>query len=166
MYLLCLCRLVGLLQICCACGFIARYTVLGNILYLGLARTLNIRCIYGIFWQGNHQIYGHIRCKHTVLANPDNTLFLYRQSCHVACFNSSLSCRQSWTQSFCPFVVSAGLFAPFNAPSLLVHTSTQAQVCKCIRPHRPRSLTNVHTHTPNVNTTYYICTHAHMHTRI
>jgi len=22
------------------------------------------------FWQGNHQIYGHIRCVHTVLANP------------------------------------------------------------------------------------------------
>jgi hypothetical protein len=22
------------------------------------------------FWQGNHQIYGHIRCLHTVLANP------------------------------------------------------------------------------------------------
>jgi len=26
-------------------------------------------CI-GIFWQGNHQIYGHIRCIYTVLANP------------------------------------------------------------------------------------------------
>ena len=22
------------------------------------------------FWQGNHQIFGHIRCIHTVLANP------------------------------------------------------------------------------------------------
>jgi len=22
------------------------------------------------FWQGNHQIYGHIRCIYTVLANP------------------------------------------------------------------------------------------------
>ena len=28
--------------------------------------TVNIR----YFWQGNHQIYGHIRCIHTVLANP------------------------------------------------------------------------------------------------
>jgi adenosyl cobinamide kinase/adenosyl cobinamide phosphate guanylyltransferase len=25
------------------------------------------------FWQGNHQIYGHIRCIYTVLANPTNT---------------------------------------------------------------------------------------------
>jgi len=24
------------------------------------------------FWQGNHQIYGHIRCIYTVLANPNN----------------------------------------------------------------------------------------------
>jgi len=23
-------------------------------------------------WQGNHQIYGHIRCMYTVLANPTN----------------------------------------------------------------------------------------------
>jgi len=30
-----------------------------------LARTIFIRC----FWQGNHQIYGHIRCEFTVLAN-------------------------------------------------------------------------------------------------
>ena len=30
---------------------------------------LYIRWIYGNFWQGNHQIYGHIRCIYTVLAN-------------------------------------------------------------------------------------------------
>jgi len=23
------------------------------------------------YWQGNHQIYGHIRCIYTVLANPN-----------------------------------------------------------------------------------------------
>ena len=26
----------------------------------------------GYFWQGNHQIYGHIRCIYMVLANPIN----------------------------------------------------------------------------------------------
>jgi hypothetical protein len=38
--------------------------------------TVYIWCIYGIFgrettkiWQGNHQIYGHIRCIYTVLTN-------------------------------------------------------------------------------------------------
>jgi hypothetical protein len=33
------------------------------------------------FWQGNHQIYGHIQCIYTVLANPtyvpNFTLLLY-----------------------------------------------------------------------------------------
>ena len=26
------------------------------------------------FWQGNHRIYGHIRCMYTVLANPTGVL--------------------------------------------------------------------------------------------
>jgi len=38
----------------------------GEALQVGLARTTYIR----YFWQGDHQIYGHIRCTHTVLANP------------------------------------------------------------------------------------------------
>jgi hypothetical protein len=39
--------------------------------WVGLARTIYVRCRYlRYFWQGNHQIYGHIRCIHTVLANP------------------------------------------------------------------------------------------------
>jgi hypothetical protein len=33
---------------------------------VGLARTLYIR----YFWQGNHPVYGHIRCIYTVMANP------------------------------------------------------------------------------------------------
>ena len=33
-------------------------------------------------WQGNHQIYGHIRCVHTVLANPahDPRLVIYNHT--------------------------------------------------------------------------------------
>ena len=31
-------------------------------------------------WQGNHQIYGHIRCIYTVLANPNYVTF-----CDVTC---------------------------------------------------------------------------------
>ena len=27
------------------------------------------------FWLGNHQIYGHIRCMYTVLANPSNVCY-------------------------------------------------------------------------------------------
>jgi hypothetical protein len=41
-----------------------------KILYIGLARTLFIRCMYGIFGREITQIYSHIRCIYTVLANP------------------------------------------------------------------------------------------------
>jgi hypothetical protein len=37
-----------------------------NAVFVGLARTIYMR----YFWQGNHRIYGHIRCIYTVLANP------------------------------------------------------------------------------------------------
>jgi hypothetical protein len=41
-------------------------------LFVGLARTIyNIYTVYiRYFLQGNHKIYGHIRCIYTVLANP------------------------------------------------------------------------------------------------
>ena len=42
-----------------------RYTVLANPRY---------------FWQGNYQIYGHIRCMYTVLANPIHLLVLTAMS--------------------------------------------------------------------------------------
>ena len=48
----------------------AQAATLCNGVCLGLARTIYIRCMYCIFWLGNHQIYGHIRRTHTVLANP------------------------------------------------------------------------------------------------
>ena len=38
--------------------------------YVGLARTVYIHGAYTVFWQGNHQIYGHVWCIYTVLANP------------------------------------------------------------------------------------------------
>ena len=42
--------------------------------YLGLARTMYTYTVYmQYFWLGNHQIYGHIQCIYTVLANPNLT---------------------------------------------------------------------------------------------
>ena len=57
----------------------------GNICvkYVGLASQdhiyiyIYIYGVYTVFWQGNHQIYGHIRCINTVLANPINTKYAY-----------------------------------------------------------------------------------------
>ena len=43
---------------------------------LGLARTIHIR----YFWQGDRQIYGHIRCVYTVLANPIHGPYVHH--CH------------------------------------------------------------------------------------
>jgi len=49
-----------------------------NVLYTGLARTMCIYTVYvRYFWQGNHHIYGHIRCIYTVLANPSYTLCMH-----------------------------------------------------------------------------------------
>jgi hypothetical protein len=33
---------------------------------------------YAVFLQGNHQIYGHIRCVYTVMANPTHGCLLYQ----------------------------------------------------------------------------------------
>jgi len=41
---------------------------------LGLARTIYIRCIYGIIGREITRIYGHIRCIYTVLANPRDAI--------------------------------------------------------------------------------------------
>jgi len=54
---------------------------------IGLARTI---CLYTVhiryYWQGNHQIYGHIRCIYTVLANPR-----YTQPVHLQAKNHCFS---------------------------------------------------------------------------
>jgi len=45
----------------------------GDVPFLGLVRTIYIQCIYSVFLAGKSQIYGHIRCIHTVLANPSHS---------------------------------------------------------------------------------------------
>jgi len=60
------------------------YTYIYIYIYKALLPCIMIRVgqnyIYTVytryFWQGNHQIYGHIRCIHTVLANPNHDLSL------------------------------------------------------------------------------------------
>ena len=56
---------------CFMCGYMEDVCVIYHI-YIGLARTIYILYTVNIryFLQGNHQIYGHIRCVYTVLANP------------------------------------------------------------------------------------------------
>jgi hypothetical protein len=63
--------------------------------------TVYIRC----FWQGNHPIYGHIRCIYTVLANPMLTASRrFRSKCcitHCARLLSQVS-MESVTRTPCP----------------------------------------------------------------
>ena len=37
-------------------------------------------------WQGNHQIYGHIRCIYTVLADPTNLLCVGQRQCQASTY--------------------------------------------------------------------------------
>ena len=61
------------------CQFVAEQDAATHELGTSMNHHQNIRChiirvgqnhIYTIFWQEHHQIYGHIRCMDTVLANP------------------------------------------------------------------------------------------------
>ena len=62
-------------------------TFLAIIIYrVGMNCTYTVHLRY--FWQGNHQIYGHIRCTYTIQANPMYTFgSLYR-----LCMKHSLYC--------------------------------------------------------------------------
>jgi hypothetical protein len=44
------------------------------------------------FWQGNYQIYGHIRCIYTVLANPIHTVFLAENSQNAGSYTVYIHC--------------------------------------------------------------------------
>jgi hypothetical protein len=75
---------------------------------VGLDRTMYIyrvgqNHIYTVFiryfWQGNHQIYGHIRCIYTVLANP-----IYIYTVYIRCF------WQGNHQIYCKYTVIYGAY--------------------------------------------------------
>jgi hypothetical protein len=82
----------------CTYGNFSREITIHTVIYVVLARTIYIRCIYGKIWQGNHQIYGHIRCIYTVLANPIYTVYLryfwqgnYHTYGHIRCVYTVLA---------------------------------------------------------------------------
>jgi len=52
-------------------------------LRVGLARTIYIRVCTVFLAQGNHQMYGHIRCIYTVLANPIQGQCSYSRVVHL-----------------------------------------------------------------------------------
>jgi hypothetical protein len=93
-------------------------------------------------WQGNHQTYGHIRCIHTVLANPKNA----PQKCTR--LNFKQWCKLLWYIVYCIRVSGCALLSAHNYRYQFLFRSLISQ----------RLLTrNAHTHT-------YTHTHTHTHT--
>jgi hypothetical protein len=66
----CTCTITGhlLLIMCIITGYLHLITC--TITRVGQNHIYTVCIRY--FWQGNHQIYGHIRCLYTVLANPNH----------------------------------------------------------------------------------------------
>ena len=52
----------------CVCFTIYQWFTGAHVCRVGQNHIYTVHVRY--FWQGNHQIYGHIRCIYTVLANP------------------------------------------------------------------------------------------------
>jgi len=76
-----------------------------NLLYVGLARNIYAVCIR-YFWQGNHQIYGHIRCIYTDLANPNYTLYAETE------LGNASSAEKFYISEVAQFPVQASLITP------------------------------------------------------
>ena len=121
------------------------------------------------FWQGNHQIYGHIRCIYTVLANPTlhtvDKLHLLADPDTTSAHARARSCpHPAYTLHTSHTRFSTGLTHPASSPTHThthtLHLLTQEHVAALIQPTRstphtldspqvdtPRLLTDTHTHT-------------------
>ena len=67
----CVCVCVCVRVCMCACTYVCACLRFSPIMIrVGQNHIYTVYIRY--FWQGNHQIYGHIRCIYTVLANPNH----------------------------------------------------------------------------------------------
>jgi len=88
---------------CCAlrvtlCVVLHKCTTLSFVHIIRRVGQNNIYTVYIQYvWQGNHQIYGHIRCIYMVLANPNHTSFCAHGH-HTHCSGKDL---QQLTALFC-----------------------------------------------------------------
>jgi len=67
-------------------------------------------------WQRNHQIYGHIRCIYTVLANPTYNLHINQEKGASACLDSV-------DQRPVSIVSGVQFFAEHNRPAIVMEFS-------------------------------------------
>jgi len=61
-------RIYALYMTVCMVISLLNFPFIHRIYRVGQKHTYTVYIPY--FWQGNHHIYGHIRCIYTVLANP------------------------------------------------------------------------------------------------
>jgi len=80
--------------------------------------------IYTVFWQGNHRIYGHIRCIYTVLANPTDMLQI-SQASWLSVSLANVLCA-------CVAVLSVPVRGPPLAKTASVLTYIYNEVCVCV----------------------------------
>jgi len=92
---------------------------------LGLARTIYTVYIR-YFWQGNHRIYGHIRCIYTVLANPSHVIRMFVPACSWPW--TSFKKYQSYTVHIYIYIYTQGSCQPYSCFMFRV----MSFVCLCL----------------------------------
>jgi len=91
--------------------------------YIGFGQD-HIYSVYTVFWQGNHRIYGHIRCIYTVLANPTDMLQI-SQASWLSVSLANVLCA-------CVAVLSVPVRGPPLAKTASVLTYIYNEVCVCV----------------------------------
>ena len=93
------------------------------------------------FWQGNHQIYGHIRCVYTVLANPTHNQAVHQRlflcTCMCVCVGAAASEMQGSTSATGKSDATTAAAAAVSSAAATVESAAQAaspaaQVCACM----------------------------------
>ena len=125
--------------------------VVGKALLMATINFANLECtvcrvgqnyIYTVhiryFWQGNHQIYGHIRCIYTVLANPTlhtvDKLHLLADPDTTSAHARARSCpHPAYTLHTSHTRFSTGLTHPASSPTHTLHLLMQGRVAALIQ---------------------------------
>jgi hypothetical protein len=120
------------------------------------------------FWQGNYQIYGHIRCIYTVLANPSNSLCATTGVCEIHCIHNHWrsmrllvihTCLTVYAFSSDTFVCT-DCFLCMNGFTL---TLNKACIVQCCILSRKRAHTQIHTTHTSTHSTHTQNTHTCAH---
>ena len=110
-------------------------------------------------WQGNHQIYGHIRCIYTVLADPTNLLCVGQRQCQASTYrcikipHPNHNCALSTARCTQPL--------PTPPPPRCTQPLPTSQRCT-LHSATPNS-TTLHSATPNITTLHVAHSHSQHH---